>query len=48
MIKVNKTIVEGKHLYINLHGFRDEVHLDTIYNKIRELIKDHESKVRIY
>lgn len=55
MIEVNKTIVSGKghnsdqkFLYINLHGFRDEAQQDIIFKKIQEVIKDHETKVKVF
>lgn len=48
MIEVHKTKAKGKFLYINLHGFSDEVQQDLIFKKIQKLIKDHETKLRVY
>jgi len=39
MIKVSKTKAEGKFLYINIHGFEDELEWDLLYKKIRTLLE---------
>ncbi len=38
MIKVFKTKAEGKYLYINLHGFKNEQEWDLMYKKINALV----------
>ena len=48
MIKVSKTAAEGKHLYINLHGFKDEIEQDVIYKKIQDLVKDHRGRIKVF
>ena len=48
MIKVSKTIAEGEHMYINLHGFKDETEQDIVFQKIQSLIKEHQTRLRVY
>ena len=48
MIKVHKTKASGKYLYINLHGFRDEIEQDIVYQKIKRLLKESQGRIKIF
>jgi|DEB0MinimDraft_10_1074344.scaffolds.fasta_scaffold419993_1 hypothetical protein len=49
MIKISKTKADGKFLYINIHGFRDDAECDLVYKKIRDgVIHDHNAKLRVF
>jgi hypothetical protein len=49
MIKISKTKAEGKFLYINIHGFRDDAECDLVYKKIRDgVILEQNSKMRVF
>ena len=37
-IKVSKTKADGKHLYINILGFKDEKDWDSLYKDIQVLL----------
>ena len=45
---VHKTIVNGKHLYINLKGFKDEKEQEMYYSRIKQLIKEATTRVNVY
>jgi len=47
-IKVSKTDARGKYLYINLSGFRDKAQRQIVFEKIEQLVKDSNTKVRVY
>ena len=38
----------GQFLYINLQGFRDKAHRQIIFKKIEELLKDVNTKMRVF
>ena len=38
----------GQFLYINLHGFKDLTHREVIFKKIEELLKDANTKMRVF
>lgn len=48
MIKVSKTKAEGKHLYINLHGFKDEIDWDIMYKKIYRLVNENRVRTKVF
>lgn len=55
MVTVHKTKAKGKghntdqtFLYINLMDFKDETEQDIYFRKIEEIIKDRNTKVRVY
>lgn len=48
-VKVFKTdAMDGKFLYINLHGFRDKAHRQAIFEKIEKIVKDANTKVKVF
>jgi len=49
LIEVNKSeAMDGKYLYINLSGFRDKVDRQVIFEKIQQIIRDSNTKVRVF
>jgi hypothetical protein len=47
-IKVNKTTVENKFHYINLHGFKDKAERDRLFIKIEQVVKEFRVKTRVF
>ena len=49
-VTVNKTNAckNGEFLYINLHGFRDKAHRQIIFEMIQVILKDVNSKMRVF
>ena len=41
MIEVNKTTAEGKFLYINIKGFKDEAEHEQLFQKIKKLVEQN-------
>jgi hypothetical protein len=37
-IKVSKTKADGKHFYINIHGFKDEKDWNSLFKNIQVLV----------
>ncbi|UVF62263.1 hypothetical protein [Nitrososphaeria virus YSH_1032793] len=48
MIQVSKTKAEGKYLYINLHGFKDEIEQEVYFKKIQQLLKDSRGRLKVF
>ena len=48
MIVAHKTKAKGGFLYINLMNFKDEIEQDICYRKIQEVIKDMNTKVKVF
>jgi len=55
MISVSKTVVRGKghaddqkFLYINLHGFKDELEHDIVYQQIQDLLKSRKVRIKVF
>ena len=48
LIKVSKTKAEGEHLYINIHGFKDEIEWDILFKKINNVVSEQNSKMRVF
>lgn len=55
MIEVHKSISYGKghntnekFLYINLMGFKDEIEQEIYYQKIQQLLKDSQGRIKVY
>jgi len=48
LVRASKTIVEGKHLYINILDFKDEAEQELYYKKIQQLIKESQGRVKVY
>ena len=55
MVTVHKTTVAGKghnkdqkFLYINLMDFKDETEQDIFFRKIQDLIKDSQTRLKVY
>ena len=47
-MKVSKTRADGKHLYINILDFKDEVEWDLMYKKIDQLVRDSQVRLKVY
>ena len=47
MIKVSKTKAEGKFLYLNLMGFKDEAEQNIWFEKIKQYIKENTGRVKV-
>lgn len=48
MIKVSKTKAEGKFLYLNLMGFKDETEQNVWFEKIKQYIKENSERVKVF
>jgi len=47
-IKVSKTLADGKFMYINLHGFKDQEEQDKIFKQIQVLLKETTGRIRVF
>ena len=48
MVTVSKTIADGKFLYIGLKDFKSEDQQNVYFLKIQDMIKDMQTKVRVF
>lgn len=45
-MKVSKT--DGVYMYINILDFKDKNEQDIIFKKVQQLVKEWESKIRVF
>lgn len=46
MVRASKT--DGPHLYINILDFKDKTEQEIIFKKVQDLLRDYNTKVRVY